>query len=77
MYYDRKANKISKDVNHQKFKAKGMKPTLRHYFHSSLKIECKTNMHTANTCYTMVISIKRRQEISTISQQSEKCDYSK
>ena len=58
MYYDRKTRKASKDVNHQKFKAKGMKPTLRHYFQSSLKIGCKTNMHTTITCYTMVISIK-------------------
>ena len=58
MYYDRKARKTSKDVNHQKFKAKGMKPTLHHYFHSSLKKGCKTKMHTNITCYTMVISIK-------------------
>ena len=63
-------------MNHQKFKAKGMKPTLCHYFHSSLEIGCKTKMHTAITCYTMVISIREGKEYQPFHKKSEKYDYS-
>ena len=52
-----------------------MKPTLRHYFHSSLKIGCKTKKHTAITCYTMVISIREGKEYQPFHKKSEKYDY--